>query len=157
MQPFSAILPNIRFLRSSAALAAAMLLPVLLNSCAGTDTIRITSDPSGADVMANGVSVGKTPVSIPRKWAGFGTVGDSTKLVLYRQGYQTTERTINNDEWWNQFWSGGLAGGSEHGFGHTYAVHMRLEPKAGSATPSPQIIYRDRHVPVPVPQKPDWR
>ena len=148
------IMQNIHPFRSSATLAVA----VLMSACvAGTNTIRISSDPSGADVMSNGVSVGKTPVSVPSKFVFLS--GDTTKLILYKEGYQSVERTVTNAELYERWKKSDCAGGSEYGGGYTYPIHIRLEPKSGTTRNSPQVIYRDRRVvvPVPVEKKPDWR
>ena len=140
---------NIHLFRTSAAFAVA----VLMSACAGTNALRVTSDPSGAVVVANGVSIGKTPVTVPQKWAGLG--GDAVKLVLYKEGYQSMEKTVSNAELAGRWLKGDKAAGSEYGLGATFPIHIRLEPKSGSAASSPRVIIQ--HVPVPVEKKPDWR
>ena len=61
----------------------------VFTSCAtilsGTsDEIRFTSDPKGADIMLDGVKLGKTPASVTIKRPGFG----NKEITLKLDGYE---------------------------------------------------------------------
>lgn len=100
-------------MKNSCALALARLLPlaalmVLLQGCASTggsqaaaDGIQITSDPSGATVMVDGVEIGATPVRIePSKVFRAGFVGLSYryygKLVVKKAGCKDKVTEVND-------------------------------------------------------------
>ena len=58
-------------------LLAVLAVAVSTSGCASlfsgsTDTISFTSDPSGAEVLMDGIVQGRTPLTIPVKRAGFG-------------------------------------------------------------------------------------
>jgi hypothetical protein len=72
----------------AAVVLAAMMTP--LAGCVERE-LKITSEPSGALVEVSGVTVGRTPVTIPFTWYG------DYDIALRREGYQTckTHADIN--------------------------------------------------------------
>ena len=198
----SSIMPNILFpLRSCAALAAAILLPILLNSCAGisyTDSVqavqlggsnnsRTVTVPAKAENWSNsGVIVhprstyeitatgqwrasglfpwgtpdgSKSPLRLaPTIIPGLdfmvliGKVGENgTPFVVGSR--HTLAPAANGTLYFRSNDTTGLCGDNEG----QVTVTTRLIHGGASNDSSPRVIYRDRNVPVPVPQKPDWR
>jgi len=98
----------------------------------GTNTVRISSIPSGASLYVNGEHAGETPKSVPSKWwcniIGV-RWGDALRIVLSKDGYQTFERTIPHSELDHRYWSGDCAHGSEFGWGATFGYTFHLVAK----------------------------
>ena len=75
-------------MRSSATLAFALIVSLGMSGCAtlfsgSTDTITFTSEPDGAEVVVDGLSRGRTPVTIPVERPGFG----DQMVTLRLEGY----------------------------------------------------------------------
>ena len=194
---------NIPLLRSCAALAAAVLLPVLLNSCVGiseaasgqavrlggsnrTSTVTvlgkaetwrnagvIVQPGSTYEIIATGQwraagwpfpwgTPDGTMPPLPRIGASIvpgldyialvGKVGANGTPFAVGSRHTLTPSTTgtlyfrSND-------TPGCCGDNEG----QVTVTTRLVSGGASNDSSPRVIYRDRNVPVPVPQKPDWR
>lgn len=82
-----------------------LLLPVLIGACAGLGsssyTVRISSTPSEATVIANGTEIGKTPMVItpdqafPPKWQGMAYQSAGT-LALKKTGCKDYFKAVND-------------------------------------------------------------
>ncbi len=89
--PLIAPRPPLRLLRLAA-------LSLALVSCQATRTLRVTSEPSQAEVRLDGVRVGTTPCEIPFEHYGVRRVG------LYLSGYRSYSRSVEIEPpWYGQF------------------------------------------------------
>jgi hypothetical protein len=79
--------------------ASAALLGVLaLASCQAQRLLRITSDPSQAEVRLDGQLVGSTPCEVP--FLHYGT----RRVTLYLEGYRTYSRVVEvRAPWYGRF------------------------------------------------------
>lgn len=75
---------------------------MLVQGCAGRTTI--TSQPSGAKVLIDGMQVGQTPY----RYSDTKIIGSQTSVTLEKPGYQTLNTSFNRDE---QLHVGALVGG----------------------------------------------
>ena len=72
----------------------------IFNSCAtiltGTsDVISFASNPSGADIMVNGLKIGKTPATVTIKRPGFGEKSVTLKLDGYEERTFILQKEFN--------------------------------------------------------------
>src|SRR5688572_22340840 len=88
--------PNVRYTFIMRRVAV-LLLPLLLAGCVERSLI-IRSDPPGAEVYEEGVSVGQTPFKM--KYAHYGT----RELIVLKTGYKSHRRLVElNAPWWQIF------------------------------------------------------
>ena len=85
-------------LRPPHALLRAVLLLAALGSCQAERALRITSEPSQAEVRLDGTKVGITPCEVPFEHYGV------RRLTLYLPGYATYSRVLEVEPpWYGQF------------------------------------------------------
>lgn len=83
--------PALRLVRLAA-------LTLALVSCQATRSLRVTSEPSQAEVRLDGVRVGTTPCEIPFEHYGVRRVG------VYLTGYRSYSRSVEIEPpWYGQF------------------------------------------------------
>ena len=74
------------------------LLCAALGACQAERALRITSEPSQAEVRLDGVRVGTTPCEVPFEHYGI------RRLTLYMAGYSTYSRVLEIEPpWYGQF------------------------------------------------------
>ena len=84
--------------RPPLALLLAVLLPAALGACQAERALRITSEPSQAEVRLDGTKVGITPCEVPFEHYGV------RRLTLYLPGYATYSRVLEVEPpWYGQF------------------------------------------------------
>lgn len=72
-----------------------------------TQQVSITSVPEGAEVLVNGATIGKTPMTYALQR------GEGTVLTVKKEGYATIDRTLNtelNSMFWGNIIFGGVFG-----------------------------------------------
>jgi hypothetical protein len=127
-----------------------------MTACAGTHSVQIETQPPGAKLHVNDKYAGVTPTHVP--WAWNGLTGETLKVTLSKEGYQTRKETITGVELNKAWYAGhGSALTSEYGFGNTYILSYPLEP-VGSSAPaaaptirvqaaSPPVVRRSKPAP----------
>ena len=111
----------------------AVLLALTCGGCWGTNTIKVATAPAGARLTVNGQYVGLTPKAVPQQWAFWW--GDSTSLLIEKEGYRSVEKTIQHKELSDRYWRGDKSDTSEFGLGCTYVYTFILDPVKEPAKP----------------------
>jgi hypothetical protein len=117
-------------------LSAFIVISILLTSCAGlikgTDqTVTFTSEPSGAEVIIDGMSMGTTPFAAKLKKNKYSTV------MIKLNGYRTVSRPIDKSydatAMLNVFWDSSttdmLTGAAYEYSPNTYYFKLESESK----------------------------
>ena len=134
-----------------AMLAQLCLLPAaaILAACVGTNSVQIETQPPAAKLYVNDKYVGMTPQHVPYNFNNW--VGETIKVTMVKDGYQTRKETITDKEL-NQATAAGHWGAlnSEYGWGNSYTISYPLE-SVGSAAPAPAPVVRPAKAPAPAP------
>ncbi len=101
-----------------------MLVIILLAGC-GAHNLKITSDPSGADVYANNSYIGRTPCDVPANWNYLWS--DTVTLKIQKKGYAPYFMNITTEELRIKKKNKELTSGSKFGKGDTYPFEFKLE------------------------------
>ena len=84
--------------RPFARLARLAALPLALVSCQASRTLRVTSEPSQAEVRLDGARVGTTPCEIPFEHYGV------RRVAVYLPGFRSYSRSVElSPPWYGQF------------------------------------------------------
>jgi hypothetical protein len=102
---------------------------VFLPGC-GTayNTVRIKTEPAGAQLYVNDKYVGLTPQEVKETQPFPYTTGENLRLKFTKDGYQTKEETILFSDMAARYWAGDFQAGSKYGSGQTWNYSYVLAP-----------------------------
>lgn len=121
-----------------------LLIPVIFNSCAtitkdDSQPVSFSSEPQGADVSLNNVTVGTTPATImvKRKMG-------KTMVTISKEGYKTEtfplDKSLSGMTFGNIIFGGLIGVGVDVATGkasnYQESVHIKLIPENGSTPPT---------------------
>lgn len=116
-----------------------LLTSILITSCAGVfkgteQTLTFTSEPSGAEVMLDGQSLGVTPLSVKVKKNKYDTV--MLKLAGYKAVTRPLEKSYDAVALVNVFWDSSttdlITGAAYEYSPNTYYFKLETEAKTAS-------------------------
>lgn len=116
-----------------------LLTSILITSCAGVfkgteQTLTFTSEPSGAEVMLDGQSLGVTPLSVKVKKNKYDTV--MLKLAGYKTVTRPLEKSYDAVALVNVFWDSSttdlITGAAYEYSPNTYYFKLETEAKTAS-------------------------
>jgi len=103
-----------------------------LAACSGVNTIRVVSEPPGAQLTVNGKAMGPTPQEVPQKWwwwPPFFVTGDPLEIMLAKPGYAPVKDDITYADVHMRWMVFDREKGSRFGQGNTFTYKFQLPPK----------------------------
>lgn len=103
------------------------LLIILLAGCSGTNSLKISTIPSGAKIYANDSYIGTSPCNVPSKWNVLWS--DTVRLNIKKDGYADESLNITTEEIRIMKKNEEYEDDSEFGTGNTFPFTFKLQKK----------------------------